>query len=318
MKTIYTKDASNRKMFITREFAAPLSEVWEAWTDYKLLDEWWAPKPFKATTKLQDFREGGSWLYCMVGPDGQEFWCRADYKSILPLSEFVILDTFCDSNGKATGNLPQMEWKCQFNNSEIGTKVDIEMSFASEADMQTIMAMGFEEGFTAAHGNLDAYLQAQFKLRKEWKGNSKSRVTTYLNFPGTAEEAFTFYKEVFGTQFNGKGIQRFGDIPAESGHPPVADKVKKMVLHVELPILGNHVLMATDSPREMGFSLTQGNNMHICLEPETKSETKRLFDALSGGGAVTMPLTDMFFGAYFGTCTDKYGINWMFNCIEKK
>ena len=91
-----------------------------------------------------------------------------------------------------------------------------------------------------------------------------------------------------------------------------------MVLHVELPILGGHVLMATDSPKEMGFTLTQGNNMHICLEPETKAATKKLFDALSQGGTISMPLQDMFFGAYFGTCTDRFGINWMFNCIEKK
>jgi PhnB protein len=91
-----------------------------------------------------------------------------------------------------------------------------------------------------------------------------------------------------------------------------------MVLHVELPILGGHILMATDAPEEMGFTLTQGNNMHICLEPETKSETKKLFDALSQGGTITMPLEEMFFGSYFGSCTDRFGINWMFNCIEKK
>jgi PhnB protein len=90
-----------------------------------------------------------------------------------------------------------------------------------------------------------------------------------------------------------------------------------MILHVELPIVGGHVLMATDAPVEMGFTLTRGNNMHICVEPETRKETKRLFDALSEGGTITMPLEDMFFGAYFGECTDKYGINWMFNFIQK-
>lgn len=86
-----------------------------------------------------------------------------------------------------------------------------------------------------------------------------------------------------------------------------------MVLHVELPILGGHVLMATDAPKEMGFTLSQGNNMHICLEPGSREETQRLFDALSNGGTITMPLEDMFFGSFFGECTDKYGINWMFN-----
>ena len=86
-----------------------------------------------------------------------------------------------------------------------------------------------------------------------------------------------------------------------------------MVLHVELPILGGHILMATDSPEEMGFNLSTGDNMHICVEPSTRAETKKIFDALSNGGNVTMPLQDMFFGAYFGAFTDRFGINWMFN-----
>jgi uncharacterized glyoxalase superfamily protein PhnB len=108
-----------------------------------------------------------------------------------------------------------------------------------------------------------------------------------------------------------------GDIPAEAGHPPVADNLKKMVLHAELPILGGHVLMATDAPKEMGFTLTKGN-MHICLEPAKRADTKRLFGELSKSGEVTMPLQDMFFGSYFGSCTDRFGINWMFSCSEKK
>ena len=87
---------------------------------------------------------------------------------------------------------------------------------------------------------------------------------------------------------------------------------------MELPILGGHVLMATDAPASMGFTVEKGNNMHINLEPDTKAETKRLFDALSKDGKVTMELADMFWGAYYGSCTDKYGINWMFNCTEAK
>lgn len=86
-----------------------------------------------------------------------------------------------------------------------------------------------------------------------------------------------------------------------------------MILHVELPIIGNHVLMGTDAPKEMGFTVIQGNNMHISLEPETREETQRIFEALSAGGTVSMPLQDMFWGAYFGSFTDKYGINWMLN-----
>ncbi len=172
---------------------------------------------------------------------------------------------------------------------------------------QVVKTFKADEGLKQNIVKLEAYLKAQFSLRNELKTNTIARVTTYLNFPGNTEKAFNFYKKVFGTEFSGKGIQRFGDIPAEAGHPPVPDNIKKMVLHVELPILGGHVLMATDAPKEMGFELIQGNNMHICLEPETREETKRLFDSLSEGGNITMPLEDMFFGAYFGECTDKFG-----------
>ena len=141
--------------------------------------------------------------------------------------------------------------------------------------------------------------------------------STYLNFPGNTEEAFNFYKTVFNTEFHDGGIQRFGDMPAMEGQPPLSDADKNLILHIGLPIVGGHIIMATDAPASMGFTVTPGNNMHINLEPDSKEETKRLFDALSEGGNVSMPLADMFWGAYFGSCTDKYGINWMFNCDEK-
>ena len=88
-------------------------------------------------------------------------------------------------------------------------------------------------------------------------------------------------------------------------------------MHIELPILNGYLLMGTDSPESMGFALNKGNNVHINLEPDTREETKRLFDALSAGGKVTMELQDMFWGAYYGSCTDKYGVQWMFNCTAK-
>ena len=318
IKTIFKKDLASKMMFITREFAGTVEEVWQAWTDNEILDQWWAPKPWKAKTKKMDFREGGSWLYCMQGPDGEQHWAKANYKKITAPKAFEAIDCFCDENGNENNDAPKMHWKIFFKPSANGTTVEVDITYASVKDIETIVEMGFEAGFSAAHENLDQYLEAKFKLRNELKTNNTSRVSTYLNFPGNTEEAFNFYKSVFKTEFSGKGIQRFGDIPAEGGHPPVADNVKKMVLHVELPILGGHVLMATDSPKEMGFTLGKGNNMHICLEPSTRAETKKLFDALSKGGTATMPLEDMFFGSYFGTCTDRFGINWMFSCAERK
>jgi PhnB protein len=143
-----------------------------------------------------------------------------------------------------------------------------------------------------------------------------ARVSTYLNFGRNTEEAFNFYRSVFGTEFNGP-INRFGGMPISKETPPLPDSIKDLVLHIELPITGGHVLMGTDAPEEMGFKMNFGNNVHINLEPDTREETKRLFDKLSEGGNVSMPLQDMFWGAYFGSFTDKYGVNWMVNCNAK-
>jgi PhnB protein len=144
-----------------------------------------------------------------------------------------------------------------------------------------------------------------------------ARVSTYLNFPRETEEAFNFYKSVFGGEFIG-GINRMGEVPVQEGQPPMAEADKNLVMHVALPILGGHVLMGTDAPQSMGFTVTPGNNVYINLEPDTRAETKRLFDALSAGGKVGMQLMEMFWGGYYGSCKDKYGIQWMFNCEAKQ
>ena len=89
-------------------------------------------------------------------------------------------------------------------------------------------------------------------------------------------------------------------------------------MHIELPIVGGHILMGTDALECMGQTLTFGTNTHINLEPDERQEAERLFHALSEGGKVTMPLTDMFWGAYFGSLTDKYGVQWMLNCPDVK
>lgn len=143
-----------------------------------------------------------------------------------------------------------------------------------------------------------------------------ARVSTYLNFARSTEEAFLFYKSVFGTEFAGP-IARFKDIPPHPGQPPLSEADKNLVIHVELPILGGHVLMGTDAPDSMGFALTSGNNVFINLEPDTRIETDRLFTALSAGGKVEMPLNEMFWGGYFGSLVDRFGIRWMFNCASK-
>ena len=140
-----------------------------------------------------------------------------------------------------------------------------------------------------------------------------ARVSTYLNFPGNTEEAFLFYRSVFGGEFHG-GIRRFGDIDMPEGAPALSEADKKLIIHIELHIVGGHCLMATDAPDSMGFAVNFGNNVYINLDLDTRAETERLFMALSNGGVVTQELADMFWGAYYGSCTDQYGVQWMVNC----
>ena len=143
-----------------------------------------------------------------------------------------------------------------------------------------------------------------------------AKVSTYLNFTNQTEEAFNFYKSVFGTEFS-SCISRFGDIPASEDMPPIPEADKNLIMNVALPILGGHIIMGTDAPESMGFKLTKGNNVYITLEPDTREETQQLFKALSAGGKVEQELQDMFWGDYYGSCQDKFGVQWMFNCSQK-
>jgi PhnB protein len=142
-------------------------------------------------------------------------------------------------------------------------------------------------------------------------------VSTYLNFERGTEEAFNFYRSVFGGEFAG-GISRFKDIPPSENAPALPDAERNLVMHVALPILGGHLLMGSDAPDSMGFRLTNGNNVYIMLQPDTRDETKKLFNALAEGGTIEAGLKEMFWGDYYGSLKDKFGVQWMFNCTEKK
>ena len=140
-----------------------------------------------------------------------------------------------------------------------------------------------------------------------------ARTSTYLNFPACTEEAFTFYKTVFQTDYIGP-IHRFGEAPPNP-EQPMAESEKNLIMHVALPILGGHVLMGTDTPEAMRSGHKQGTNVYLNLEPDTREEADRLFNALSEGGQIEMPIQDMFWGAYFGSLTDRFGVQWMINCM---
>lgn len=143
-----------------------------------------------------------------------------------------------------------------------------------------------------------------------------ARVSIYLNFQGNTEEAFNFYKSIFKTEFDGQ-VMRMSGVPPQPGMPPLPEKEKNAILHIALPILGGVMLQGTDMLESMGHKLKIGNNTTICLEPDSKEDTDRLFKGLSAGGSDVMPLQDMFWGAYWGTCLDKFGIRWMFNFMRQ-
>lgn len=151
-------DKANRKVKVTREFAAPLSKVWAAWTQGDLLDEWWAPKPWKTRTKKMEFKVGGVWLYAMVGPEGEEHFCRVEFKSIAPQKNFKMLDGFCDADGNFTNDLPISTWFCDFSEASNKTTVKVKIGYETAADLEKYIEMGFQEGFTMALGNLDEVL----------------------------------------------------------------------------------------------------------------------------------------------------------------
>ena len=132
------------------------------------------------------------------------------------------------------------------------------------------------------------------------------KINPYLNFEGNTEEAFNFYKSVFGGEFS--VLQRFKDT---SEAPRVNEREKEMIMHVSLPLGNGTILMATDALESMGHKLTFGNNVHLSLEAESRDDAGRLFKSLSAGGKVTVPIADTFWGAYFGMVTDKFGVHWM-------
>ncbi len=149
----------DKSITIRREFAAPLARVWDAFTKSEILDQWWAPKPWKAETKNMDFREGGTWQYAMRGPEGEVHWALANYTKIIPLKSFTGLDAFADAEGNINKNMPQSKWDVSFSSSANGTLVSFRISYEDLAQLETTIQMGFKEGITMAMEGLDQLLQ---------------------------------------------------------------------------------------------------------------------------------------------------------------
>lgn len=152
-------DRKNKKIKVEREFDAAVDMVWSAWTESELLDQWWAPKPWKAKTKSIDFKEGGCWLYAMISPAGEMHWSRADFKEITPKERFTSLEAFCDENGNVNHDLPTSLWENLFVEHEDSATVITVISFDTLSNLEKIVEMGFEEGFRSALANLDDILK---------------------------------------------------------------------------------------------------------------------------------------------------------------
>jgi uncharacterized protein YndB with AHSA1/START domain len=146
----FSVDKGNKTITVKREFAAELSLVWDAYTKSEILDRWWAPKPWKSRTKLMDFRDGGYWLYAMVGPEGEEHWARADFRNIQLRNKFTVLDAFCDPEGIVNKDLPQSKWEVIFTEKGDLTLVEFNISYEDLAQLEATIKMGFKEGLTIA------------------------------------------------------------------------------------------------------------------------------------------------------------------------
>lgn len=136
-----------------------------------------------------------------------------------------------------------------------------------------------------------------------------TKLNTYLNFAGNTEEAFNFYKSIFGGKFT--SVVRFKDMPMEGINIPKNDENK--IMHIGLPIGKDNVLMGTDTLESLGQKLVQGNNVYISIHPDSREEADRIFNALSAGGTIEIPIANQPWGDYYGSLKDKFGVLWMVN-----
>lgn len=157
-KTLFTKDDKNATLTVERLFPAPRSRVWQAFTDAAILDQWWAPKPWKAETITMDFRVGGHWHYAMKGPDGETHYGRMSYLEIEPERFYETRDVFADASGATDESLPQQRFETTFTSEGEATRVEVVVHYASREDLEKIIAMGMQEGLTTAQDQLEDLL----------------------------------------------------------------------------------------------------------------------------------------------------------------
>lgn len=154
----FTVDKSTYSVFVTREFPAELSMVWDAFTKQEILDQWWAPKPWTSKTKLMDFKVGGRRFYAMVSPEGQEHWSIEKFTFINPKTDLKWISSFADKDENINAEFPSSEWELKFNEQNGTTKVSIVIKHKKLADLEMHIQMGFKEGFTMTLNYLEQIL----------------------------------------------------------------------------------------------------------------------------------------------------------------
>lgn len=157
-KTLVACDIKAKSIFVTREFNAPLADVWRAFTEKEILDQWWGPAPWRAETKSMNFTVGGYWLYAMVGPASERHWGRMTFKAIEHLKHYDVEDSFCDEHGTLNQSLPVSNARHAFIKTPFGTRVELRTVYATEADVQKIVDMGFEQGISVCLDQLSELL----------------------------------------------------------------------------------------------------------------------------------------------------------------
>jgi uncharacterized protein YndB with AHSA1/START domain len=158
-KTQVIKDLKERSILVSREFDAPVTDVWRAFTESELLDQWWAPAPWRAETKSMDFSPGGFWLYAMISPENKKHWGRMNYIAIKHLKSYDAEDCFCDEEGKINPDLPVSRGRNLFTETNTGTRVEFKLIYPTEASLQQIVEFGFEQGITICFNQLETLFE---------------------------------------------------------------------------------------------------------------------------------------------------------------
>lgn len=159
----FSVNRENKTITVKREFSAALPDVWDAFTKKEILDQWWAPKPWKSRTRHMEFKEGGIRNYAMVGPEGEEHWSMFNYQTIEPQKRFTGIDGFTDAHGVLNTEMPRMFWDVRFIDEKDRTLVDILITVDDLSHLDTIIKMGFKGGFTMTLQALEELLAARKK-----------------------------------------------------------------------------------------------------------------------------------------------------------